>query len=86
VSGKEGTTVTVKAYILIEAAIGKLSHVLNEIRNLPNVTEANAVAGPYDIITVVQVETADDVGRLVLETIHSLAGVNYTMTCVAISG
>lgn len=84
--GKEGTTVTVKAYVLVETAIGKLSHVLNQIRDLPNVTEANAVAGPYDVITVVQAETADEVGQLVLETIHNIEGVNFTMTCVAIGG
>ena len=77
---------TVKAYILIEAAIGQVAQVLEAVRGFANVTEVNSVAGPYDIIVVVHAETSEIIGQLVMEQIHRIDGVNYTMTCIAITG
>ncbi|MBN1483980.1 MAG: Lrp/AsnC ligand binding domain-containing protein [Chloroflexia bacterium] len=76
----------VKAYILIESSIGKVEDVLAEIRKLPQVLEVNAVAGPYDIIAVLEAEQPEVIGRLVMERLHHIPGINYTMTCLAITG
>jgi len=76
----------VKAYVLIEAAIGKAASVAAAVRNLATVVEVNIVAGPYDIVAEVQAETSEQVGRLVMEDIHNVDGVNYTMTCVVVGG
>mgnify|MGYP000128081649 CR=1 FL=1 len=75
----------VRAYVLIEASIGKVSSAAENIRALPGVVAADAVAGPYDIIATVEANSADAVGRLVMEKIHAVAGVSYTMTCVVVS-
>lgn len=75
-----------KAYILIEVAIGKVAQVLKKVQAIPSVVEANAVAGPYDLIVILQAETPEKIGRLVMEQIHNIPGVNYTMTCIAITG
>lgn len=75
----------VKAYVLVEVAIGRVAQVTQKIRELPNVVSADAVAGPYDVIAIVQAESAEEIGRLVMEKIHTIAGVNYTLTCVAVS-
>lgn len=76
---------SVRAYVLIEAAIGKVGPAAEKIRALPGVKAADVVAGPYDIIAIVEAENADAVGRLVMEKIHTVAGVSYTMTCVSVS-
>jgi DNA-binding Lrp family transcriptional regulator len=76
----------VKAYILIEASIGQVAQVAERVRTLPSVAGADVVAGPYDVIAIVNADTPDHIGQLVMEQIHSIAGVNYTMTCVVISG
>ncbi|MGC8874828.1 MAG: Lrp/AsnC family transcriptional regulator [Chloroflexia bacterium] len=74
-----------RAYVLIEAAIGKVSQVAQKVRALPGVVAADAVAGPYDVIAVVEGDSAERIGQLVLERIHSIEGVNYTMTCVVVT-
>jgi len=76
---------TVRAYILIEAAIGSVAQVAQELRRLPGVTAADVVAGPYDVIVTVEGETSEQVGHLVMGQIHGIPGVNYTMTCVVVT-
>ena len=41
-----------KAYILIEAKVGKLRDVANELRGMPGVEQVDPVTGPYDVIAV----------------------------------
>jgi len=75
----------VRAYVLVEASIGKVGPAAEKIRALPGVVAADVVAGPYDIIATVEAASADAVGRLVMERIHTVAGVSYTLTCVVVS-
>jgi len=75
----------VKAYVLIEAAIGKVAQVAEKVRELPGVVATDVIAGPYDVIAVAQGETAEQIGQLVMKRIHGIAGVNYTMTCIVIT-
>jgi DNA-binding Lrp family transcriptional regulator len=75
-----------KAYVLVEAAIGKVAQILKKVQAIPSVVDANAVAGPYDLIILLQAETPEKIGQLVMEQIHNIPGVNYTMTCIAITG
>ena len=39
------------------------------------------IIGPYDVIAQVQGADLNDVGRLVLNTIHGVPGVENTLTC-----
>ncbi len=75
----------VKAYVLIEVSIGRIPEVAANIRELPGVVEVDIVAGPYDIIAVVEGESPESVGRLVMQSLRVTPGVNYTLTCVAVS-
>lgn len=74
----------VKAYLLMEVAIGKVSDVVAAVRELPHVVTADAVAGPYDIIAILEAEEADQIGQMVMDRVHQIAGINYTMTCIAV--
>lgn len=73
-----------KAYVLIEADAGQVGAVIATLRGITGVRTADPVTGPYDII--VTVETADqrDIGRLVMNEIHAIAGIKRTITCLAI--
>ena len=73
-----------KAFILIEAAVGKSKEVVDAFGQLEGVKSVDTVTGPYDIIAVVQGETLTDIYDLVTGKIHSITGISRTVTCIAI--
>ena len=74
-----------KAFILIEAAVGKTKDVVTTVKKLPGVREVDPVTGPYDIIVVVEGKDLNSIGELVTASIHPIAGVTRTVTCLALS-
>lgn len=75
---------TSKAFILIETAVGKSKAVANALRKLEGVDSADIVTGPYDIISVIQAETLNNIGEVVTEKIQPLPGISRTVSCLAI--
>jgi len=75
---------TAKAYVLIEAQVGKTKQVVEAIGRLQGVVSVDAVTGPYDAIAIVQGETLNDIGDLVVKKAHPLAGISRTVTCLAL--
>ena len=75
---------TTTAYVLIEAAVGKMDDAAIAISGLPGVESAERVTGPYDIIAVVSGPDLNAVGDLVTRRIHSIKGVERTVTCLTI--
>lgn len=73
--------VLVQAYILIQTEVGKAAEVARTIAAIKGVTLAEDVTGPYDVIVRVEEDTVDDLGRLVLTQIQSVAGITRTLTC-----
>jgi DNA-binding Lrp family transcriptional regulator len=73
-----------KAYILIEAESGRIADVLAALRALSGMTSVDAVTGPYDIVATVQTPDPRDIGRLVMNEIHSVEGIKRTVTCMVI--
>ena len=73
-----------RAYVLIEAEAGQVNSVIGVLRELPGVTAADAVTGPYDIIMTIETPDPRDVGRLVMNEIHGVTGIKRTVTCFAI--
>jgi len=71
-----------KAYVLIEAQVGKIQEVVETIRKLEGVASVDAVTGPYDAIAVIQRETLNDIGVLITSMVHPVAGVSRTVTCL----
>ena len=45
---------TAKAYVLIEAQVGRTKQVAEAIRKLQGVVSVDIVTGPYDAIAVIQ--------------------------------
>ncbi len=77
---------TVKAYILMEVAIGTIGQVKERLQQMPGVVEVDAVAGPYDAVALVEADRPEGIGDLVLERMQSIPGIRRTITCVVVSG
>jgi len=75
---------TVKAYVLIKAHIGKTREVVDGMRKLRGVLSVDAVTGPYDAIAVIQAENMSEIGDLIVSIIHAAVGVSRTVTCIAV--
>jgi DNA-binding Lrp family transcriptional regulator len=79
-----GASVRSKAYVLIEAEAGQVSSVIATLRAIPGVSAADAVTGPYDVIVIIETDDQRAIGRIVMDAVHTTAGVKRTITCLAI--
>ncbi|MCE2529883.1 MAG: Lrp/AsnC ligand binding domain-containing protein [Acidimicrobiia bacterium] len=75
----------VEAYVLIQTEVGKAKQVVEEVRMIDGVSQADDVTGPYDIVVRAGAEDVDGLGRLVVARIQSIAGITRTLTCPVIN-
>ncbi|HEX4489765.1 MAG TPA: Lrp/AsnC ligand binding domain-containing protein [Acidimicrobiia bacterium] len=75
----------VSAYILIQTEVGKASNVVDEIRGLGGIVEADDVTGPYDVIVKAQADTMDELGKMVVSQIQLVEGITRTLTCPVVN-
>lgn len=75
-----------KAFVLIETDMGKTKDVVAALQNqkAKEIISVDLVAGPYDIIAVVEHNDLNSIGSLVTGKIHSISGVRRTVTCISI--
>ncbi len=71
----------IAAYVLIQTEIGKAAQVVAEVKEIPAVDLAVAVAGPYDVLAHVSAEDVHFLGRLAVSEIQAVRGVSRTLTC-----
>ena len=71
-----------KAFILIEVQVGRANNVADSLSSLQEVTSAEVVTGPYDIIASIQVSDMAAMADLVTSQMQSIRGVIKTITCV----
>jgi DNA-binding Lrp family transcriptional regulator len=74
----------VKAYILIHAEMGKGPAVSKAVSKVKGVTATVGVAGPYDVIAVVEAWNLDELATKVVAAIQAQDGVVRTLTCPVI--
>jgi len=75
---------TVKAYVLIETQVGKTKQVAEAIDRLQGVVSVDVVTGPYDAIAVIQAETLNEIGDLIVAKVHPVPGISRTVTCLVL--
>ncbi len=75
---------TVRAYVLIETAVGKTKEVIKVLSGSPGLKSVDAVTGPYDVIAVLEGDDLNAVGNLVTQRVHSADGIVRTTTCLAV--
>jgi DNA-binding Lrp family transcriptional regulator len=71
----------VTAYILIQIEVGKAAKVAKDIINLTGVQQAQAVAGPFDVIARAEARNIDQLGKLVVARVQAVDGITRTLTC-----
>ena len=71
----------VSAYILIQADVGTAVDVATAAGSLPAVVSADVAMGPYDVIARAEADTMDDLGKVVVEAVQSISGVERTLLC-----
>jgi DNA-binding Lrp family transcriptional regulator len=71
----------VHAYILVQTEVGKAADVAVHIAQIPGVTQADDVTGPYDVIVRAEADNVDDLGKLVVAQIQGVPGITRTLTC-----
>lgn len=74
----------IKAYILIQTDVGSSVQVTEAIRELPGVLSAQEVAGPYDVIAVVEAPTVQGLGREVIARVQAVPHISRTTTCTVV--
>ncbi len=72
-----------KAFVLIEAEVGKSHEVVAALKEIEGVTTADRITGPYDIIAVVEGQSLDEIGSIVTGKIQPVPGVYRVVPCSA---
>jgi DNA-binding Lrp family transcriptional regulator len=72
---------TVQAYVLIQTEVGKAADVAKAISEIPGVTRAEDVTGPYDVIVRAEAGNVDELGKLVVANVQAISGITRTLTC-----
>lgn len=70
----------ITCYIFIKASAGFIEDIVSQLRQMEEVTEANAVTGTVDIIAKVEVEDFTYISKVILSKIHQIDGVEKTST------
>jgi DNA-binding Lrp family transcriptional regulator len=71
----------VQAFILIQTEVGQAAAVAQAIGELPGVTSAEDVTGPYDVIVRAEANSVDELGKLVVARVQGVPGITRTLTC-----
>jgi len=74
----------VNAYSLISAEPGKTADVFRRIKAIDGVKRAECVAGPYDIIARIEVDSLEKLTKAVFGDIRSIPGVTNTTTLIVV--
>ncbi len=74
----------VKAFVLIETAVGKTREVYSALEKLEAIRSVDTVTGPYDIIVTIEGDDLNTIGKFVTSKLHVVPGITRTVTCVSI--
>ena len=75
--------VVTKAFILIETAVGKSRDVSGALQSLEGIVSVDMVTGPYDIVAVLEAPDLNSIGGMVTGRVHTIVGVQRTVTCLS---
>ncbi len=71
-----------KAYIMVEAAVGQAPEIVVALRSLQEVLSADRLTGVHDAIALVEVADLRALGGLLEDRVSVIPGVTRTLTCV----
>lgn len=74
----------VLAYILIRTYAGKAKSVAEQLSKISGCRNVCTVTGRYDIIMMLEAESLEALGKLVVETLHKVEGIERTETAIVV--
>ncbi len=72
-------------FLLVEVDVGHLDEVHRRIKVVPNVTDVQAVTGPFDLIVKVEAPQINQALDVVVHKIRKIPGIKSTETLVTVS-
>ena len=72
------------AYMLLTVRIGMLKQVLDNVRILKEVINAEAITGPYDVIIYLGAEGLTQLTKTILQEIGEIDGVSESITLIVV--
>ena len=75
---------SLRAYIFVEGAQGKVMEIRDRISDIKGVKEAHSVTGPYDIIARVEGDDVGMLGEFIVSRIQAVPGVVRTLTNIIV--
>ncbi len=73
----------VTAIVLINCEREHINDVSQQLLSFSGVTEVFSVAGQYDLVALLRVQTNDQIAELVTEKIRTVRGIERTQTLMA---
>jgi DNA-binding Lrp family transcriptional regulator len=73
-----------KVFVLVETEVGKTREVYSTLHKLTEIKTIDVVTGLYDIIATIEGEDLDKITSFIASKIHSVPGINRTVTCLAL--
>lgn len=74
----------VKAYVLVQAQLGRSRSVAKTIAKVRGVKMVHAVTGVYDVIAYLEIADMTTLSALVMKRIQSVKGVERTHTAIVV--
>jgi len=74
----------VKAYVLVQAQLGRSRSVAKAITKVRGVKMVHAVTGLYDVIAYLEMRDMTTLSELVIKKIQSVKGVERTHTAIVV--
>jgi DNA-binding Lrp family transcriptional regulator len=71
----------IEAYVLIQTEVGKAAQVVAAVKEIPGVTRAVVLTGPYDLLAHVEAIDVDSLGKLAVSEIQAVDSIVRTVTC-----
>jgi len=69
-----------KGFVLLNCDLGAEEYVVEELNNIPEVTNAYVTFGAYDVVAIVSADTQEDFEETVSIKVRRLSRVLSTMT------
>ncbi len=74
----------IKAYCLVLVEPGKTSEVVKTLKSTPGIKSVEAVAGPYDLVVRAEVDSLEELSKIVFGKVRTTKGVTSTTTLIVI--
>ncbi len=71
-----------RAFVLMNAELGSEDSIVDELRKISSVKEVFQVYGVYDILSLVEADTMEEVKETITWKLRKLEGVKSTLTMI----